>query len=331
MPVVIERMQNDAGWPLVVQCTGRGSLCEWLSTRKRELDDLLAEHGALLFRGFHIDSEGTFGEAARCVAPDLLDYTYRSTPRTTVERGIYTATEYPATVTIPQHNENAYQRDWPMRLMFACVQPAASGGDTPLADTRRVTRRLGGQIVDTFAEKGVLYVRNYHKHLDVQWQTVFQTELRAQAEEFCRRNDIDYEWIQDGRLRTKQRCQGVAAHPQGETLFFNQAHLFHVSSLDAATRNALLSMFTEADLPRNAYYGDGTALEQPTLESIRAAYHAEATSFTWQRGDFLLIDNMLVSHGRMPYQGTRKVLVSMALPRSSLTAPASGTGTSVSR
>jgi hypothetical protein len=37
-------------------------------------------------------------------------------------------------------------------------------------------------------------------------------------------------------------------------------------------------------------------------------------AFPWQKGDILLLDNMLVAHGRAPYAGPRKVVVAMAEP-----------------
>jgi len=34
--------------------------------------------------------------------------------------------------------------------------------------------------------------------------------------------------------------------------------------------------------------------------------------FPSQRGDLLMLDNMLVAHGRTPYEGPRQILVGMA-------------------
>ena len=114
-------------------------------------------------------------------------------------------------------------------------------------------------------------------------------------------------------MRTKAVAQAVARHPEtGETAWFNQAHLFHVSSIDPSIRKILMAKFKEEGLPRNSYYGDGTPIEDAVLDEIRAAYTKAEVAFPWQPGDVLMIDNMLVSHGRRPFKGPRKTLVAMA-------------------
>jgi hypothetical protein len=94
--------------------------------------------------------------------------------------------------------------------------------------------------------------------------------------------------------------------------WFNQAHLFHVSSVEPAIRKILVAKFKEDGLPRNSYYGDGTPIEDSVLDEIRSAYAKTEVAFPWQRGDVIMIDNMLVSHGRRPFKGPRKTLVAMA-------------------
>ena len=50
---------------------------------------------------------------------------------------------------------------------------------------------------------------------------------------------------------------------------------------------------TVQDLPRNAYYGDESSIEAEVLEDIRQLYARHAVDFRWERGDLLLLDNVL--------------------------------------
>jgi alpha-ketoglutarate-dependent taurine dioxygenase len=299
--------------PLVIEPeTTNTNLDAWLESNKNFVDSQLARHGALLFRGFGIRGDDEFPAVVNKLCDEALSYVYRSTPRTQVGKNIYTATEYPAHKSIPLHNEEAFKRDWPMRLIFFCSQPAQQGGETPIADTLRVTARISPEIKQTFARKKVMYVRNYGTGVDLSWQTVFQTESKVEVEQYCRDHDIEFEWKPDGCLRTWQICQGLAEHPSsGDLIWFNQAHLFHVSSLDEKTRKAMLSVYAEDQLPRNSYYGDGSKIEAEVLEHIRAAFEAETIVFPWRKHDVMLLDNMLVSHARKPFSGQRRTLVGM--------------------
>jgi len=311
--------------PLYVQATDQPDLEKFARERRAWIDSTLVQQGAILFRGFNVDSPDAFRRGAVSLCDRLLDYVYRSTPRRSVDSGIYTATEYRANASIPMHNENAFQRNWPMKLVFGCLQPAASGGETPLASTAGVTQRIDNDIVEAFNEHGVLYVRNYGHGVDLDWETTFQTQARSDVEAYCRTNEIEWEWLSAQQLRTRQQCQALARHPTtGETLWFNQAHLFHISSLEPEHQNAMLEQFGEDDLPRNAYLGDGSSLDGGMLERIRSAYEAEKVTFPWEKGDVLLVDNMLVAHSRNPFEGTRQVLVAMGDPFSGYGADAAG-------
>jgi alpha-ketoglutarate-dependent taurine dioxygenase len=276
-----------------------------------------AEHleraGGILFRGFAVPDVSAFKDFAASFGDPLLSYEFGSTPRSKVEQGVYTSTEYPAHQSIPLHNEQAYTRQWPMRIWFYCHTAAPAGGETPIADSREVYRRIDPAIRARFVEKGLMYVRNYGNGLDVPWQQVFNTDDPVAVEAFCREQDVVCEWKDEGELRTRQVCQAVAAHPRtGEAVWFNQAHLFHVSALEEAVREALLEVVDEADLPRHVYYGDGSPIEEAILDEIRAAYDSVTIRFPWQQGDVLMLDNMLAAHGRAPFKGPRRVVVAMA-------------------
>lgn len=302
--------------PLVIQPdTESINLITWARSNREFIETELLKHGALLFRGFKLGPDTEFEQFIAAISGELLEYSYRSTPRTQVNGRIYTSTEYPPDQSIPLHNEMSYSSSWPMKIWFSCVKSAEQGGETPIADSRKVYERINPKIRERFADKGVMYVRNYGDGLDLSWQNVFQTEDKSDVEEFCRKAGIELEWTSDNRLRTRQLCQGVATHPKvSGMVWFNQAHLFHVSSLEADIRESLMSSFRAEDLPRNAYYGDGAQIEDDVLDEIRDVYRQEQIVFPWQQGDILMLDNMLMAHGRAPFVGSRKVLVGMAEP-----------------
>lgn len=302
--------------PAVIRPGAEGiELVAWAASNLALLERLLVVHGGLLFRGFQVTGVAHFEQFIKAMAGELLEYTYRSTPRTRIGGQVYTSTEYPADQFIPLHNENSYANSWPMKIWFYCEQPAACGGETPLADSRKVLRRLDPDIREQFTRKQIMYVRNYSEALDLPWQTVFQTTNKAAVEAYCRRAQLAFQWRAGERLRTQQICPAVAVHPRtGERVWFNQAHLFHPSSLPREALDSLRANYRADEFPRHACYGDGSPIDEAVLAEIRACYQAEAAIFGWQQHDVLLLDNMLMAHGRTPFSGPRRVLVGMAEP-----------------
>ncbi len=288
------------------------NLIDWARRHREELAQELLQFGVILFRGFALETADRFRELAQVFAP-LLDYRERAAPRTEVSRSIYTSTEFPPDQIIPMHHEMSYSHNWPTKLWFFCEQSPASGGRTPVVDDRRIFSLIPTAIKNRFMEKKVMYVRNYGEGVDMPWQVVFQTEDRAVVEAYCRKSHTVAEWKDGDRLRTRAVRQAVATHPTtGDTVWFNHAYMFHHSNLEPSVRAALLAEFAEDELPRNAFYGDGTPIEPSILEELKALYEREACRFDWQQGDVMMVDNFLASHGREAFSGPRKILVAMS-------------------
>ncbi|MGJ4902704.1 TauD/TfdA family dioxygenase [Bradyrhizobium sp. HKCCYLRH2060] len=289
-------------------------LIEAVSDVRDMIERQLYACGGILFRGFHLDGAEAFRSFAASFGHPLLSYEFGSTPRSKVSAGVYTSTEYPPHQSIPLHNEQAYTRDWPMKIWFYCEQAAQQGGETPVADGRLIHRDMPAAIRNRFAERGVMYVRNYGSGLDVDWRQVFGTESKAEVEAYCAAHAIACEWKDGDELRTRQVCQGTAVHPvTGDMVWFNQAHLFHVSSLAPEVRESLLDIVGDPlELPRNAFYGDGAPIEDETLATVRRVLDRHKIVFPWQTGDVVMLDNMLTAHAREPFKGPRRVIVAMA-------------------
>jgi alpha-ketoglutarate-dependent taurine dioxygenase len=299
-------------YPLVLApAAGRVDLAAWAAENRGFIVSSLLRCGAVLFRGFDLATPAEFERAAGAICPELFGE-YGDLPREGVNGKVYASTPYPANQAILFHNESSHLPRWPLKQFFACMTPSETGGETPLLDCREVARSLDGAILDRFAEKGLVYVRNFCDGIDVSWQHFFKTEDKKVVEKICADGGMACEWVRGKTLRVKQKARAVRKHPvTGETVFFNQVQLHHPYCLDAATRKSLVALFKEEGLPRNVYYGDGTRIEDAVMAELDKLYWGKAKAFPWQRGDMIMLDNMLTAHARKPFTGVRKIVVAM--------------------
>jgi alpha-ketoglutarate-dependent taurine dioxygenase len=306
-----EFLEPNITLPLVITPDAEEvDLAEWARTNQEFIDAQLLKHGALLFRGFSVSSAAEFEEFAKSTCSDLFG-DYGDLPREEEGGKVYASTPYPPEERILFHNESSHMHRWPMLIWFYCVKAAERGGETPIVDCRQVYQHLDPGIRDRFEREGLMYVRNFTDKLDVSWQNFFQTDERAEVEEYCRRAAIDFEWTENG-LRIRQLSPAVVAHPQtGEMVFFNQIQLHHISCLPATVQDSLRSMLDEKDFPRNVYYGDGSPIEDSTVEAVKSLYDRLAIGFRWQERDVLMLNNMLVAHSRNAFSGARKIVVAL--------------------
>jgi len=279
------------------------SISDFASSERDNLNELLWEHGYVLLRGFKVGSEVDFEHFVREFSGrDLFNYSGGASPRTALSAGgLYTSTEYPPEIRIPLHNELSYSRTFPYHLFFWCVTPAGHGGETTLADSRKILHAIEPAIVNRFKDKSICYVRNLHsdKGSGYSWQDAFETDSPAEAEQKCHKVGAQFEWLNEGYLRVTQICPATIVHPiTGEEVWFNQADGFH-------------SLFAE-DRPRlESRFGDGSKINISDLQAIRKAIDVETLAHKWQKDDVIIIDNILAAHGRMPFTGSRKILLAM--------------------
>ncbi len=287
-------------------------LSEWLKSKKPLVDSILHRYGAIHFIGFGIDSAARLEKVAYAYSNDVLDYVERGASRVRLGNNVFTSTAYAKEEHIPMHHEMSYSNQWPSKLFFACETPAATQGYTPLVDDRELYKQIPEEIKRKFKEKKIMYVRNYGLGVDMGWREAFNTDDRVKVEQYLQATQTQYEWISDEHLRTVAVRQVVASHPvTGDEVWFNHAHLFHISNMPKDVCEFLIEEFTAEGLPRNVFYGDGSAIEDEYIETISSLYKRAAKTFIWQKGDVLLADNFLVCHGRTAFTGERKILVAM--------------------
>ena len=308
LPLLIEpRGDRDAGFE---------ALLSWLGEARTWIEAKLCGHGALLLRGFALQTAEDFQRVCCALGPELKPYVGGDSPRRALLEGVYDSTEFPAQLQIELHNELSYGGCWPSRIYFFCRRPAREGGETPIADSREILRRLDPAIARRFAERGVRYSQNLRDRkrpgAGRSWQATFETDERATVEAHCRKAGMDWRWTERG-LSTSVVRPGVLRHPAtGEAVWFNQADQWHAALAGVKHPDARPRALDEAALPCHASFGDGGAIDPAELMAVRRVYAECEVVFTWHRGDLLVLDNVLSAHGRKPFKGAREILVAMA-------------------
>ncbi len=292
------------------------SLSGLFDLHKETIDKSLLKYGGILFRGFKLDGVDEFQNMIEESYGNALEYNDRATQRSRVKGKVFTATDYPPDQEILLHNESSFAAKFPRKIFFYSIETADKGGETPIADVRKVYNRLEPSIRKPFVDNGVLYVRNFTGGpFGFKWQEVYQTEDKSEMEKFCTESDIEFEWIGEDKVKTWQKRPATVKHPDtGENLWINHATVLNVFSIEPKLQQMMLKFFKEKDLPNNTYYGNGKSIDQETIQKLKKAYDDETFSFPWEKGDVLMLDNMMVAHGRRPFSGTREVVVAMANP-----------------
>jgi hypothetical protein len=207
-------LESSHTLPVVIEpITASTDSFSWVSENRVLIERSLLLHGAVLFRNFDI---GTIEDFRRFIAPlieEAMRHPEMIAGRQEVGEGVYTPTKYPEDQQIAPHNEHSASVTFPGRLAFWCQTPAAQGGETPIIDTRKVYRRIHTRIRYKFERLGWMFVRNYHDLPGRRWQTVFQTETRAEVEAYCDKNEIYFEWKAGNYLRTWRVRPAVMQHP----------------------------------------------------------------------------------------------------------------------
>jgi alpha-ketoglutarate-dependent taurine dioxygenase len=336
--------------PLVLRPAGADksprSLAAFLSANADWFAGALRHHGAVLFRGFEVFTAPEFESVALSISPDLGTAYLGTSPRNSLTKHVFTASELPPFYPIPQHIEMSFLKSTPKRLFFHAQSPSKGvGGETPMCDFAAVWRDLDPAVRRKFETLGVTNIRNYAgppkpgaqaAKLDPsklkRWDEMFATTDKAEVERIAKSEDLTVEWLEGDRLRLTNTQPAVRTHPEtGVPVWFNHTQVFHptqaygeflriskvqrpLETLGLAAASYALLLRTrlaraEKDLGMYCTYGDGTPIPDSDVEAVRDAIWKNLVATKWETGDIFAIDNLRVSHGRLPYRGPRLITV----------------------
>ncbi|MFK8015379.1 MAG: TauD/TfdA family dioxygenase [Gammaproteobacteria bacterium] len=308
---VPQQQEHGGVFPLVFAASAAsdpGDAFAWLAAQRESLLDQVSRHGAVLFRDFGVNDAEQFDRFVRAL--DLPNFTYADSlsnaVRINMTDRVFTANEAPPDVGIFLHHEMAQTPIFPSRLFFYCEQAAAQAGQTPLCRSDALYNALREALpafVDRCEQLGVKYSNTMPASDDHQsgqgrsWRSTLGAQQRDDAERKLQELGYSWEWLADESLAvTSPVLPAVRQLHDGRKVFFNQL---------------IAAYLGWADSHKALRFGDDSAMDQDAMQ--RASDIADALTFdlAWQSGDVALVDNHTVMHGRRPFKGTRRVLVSL--------------------
>jgi len=295
--------------PLVITPRWNSSksfLADWCRSNRSWLDNQLVAYGAILVRGFALDTPADM-EATICSYHPNLNNTYRGTSPRTLMKGtdyVFSAAEVPNNYPIAQHIEMSFLDAPPCQLFFGCIkQSNAPGGETALADFRQVYRDIPNDLKQKLIDKGVRYQRT-HKRVGsyftydvsdmVGWPEIFGTTDKQQVEKMCAAEGIPVEWKGDTFVSVA-KSDAFQLHPvTKEPVWFNHTQVFHWTTFPVElwfafcrthdVRLLVHCLFVAAfciikygilhhEMGLHATFGDGTTITIREMQEIRCCIH----------------------------------------------------------
>ncbi|RMZ85881.1 hypothetical protein DV737_g371, partial [Chaetothyriales sp. CBS 132003] len=290
------------------------------------LTNLLAQHGALLFRNLPIHSAAEFSKFAHAFNFRPHEIIGIVVDRPLLAPNVAPANESPPHVLIYNHNESPQVPHAPEYVMFYSHIAPNEGGETPISSSLELFHRAQQQIpefINQLAAKGVLsrvtykFTKQYEggstlrqafgKEIqDGDDEDTRRAKIEAQIRRYGRGENTTWQWTDDGIVLTHRlpaiRTQQSSGLP---TLF---------TGLAAYYKNTLVNQANGRKNVTTQLFGDGTEIPEHYLKTLADITDEIRVLHRWQRGDVLVFDNVVAQHGRQPWvgeQGDRIVLASL--------------------
>lgn len=168
-------------------------------------------------------------------------------------------------------------------MWFYCESGEGDYQSTTLCDGIALFAGLRPEDQALFLNHPLCYERYHSEHF---WRTQYLVDTPEALEAYLRSQDREWEWLPDQGLKTRFIASAVHLR-KGTPVFIN-------SFLPFGLRQLRRPEETRARVS----FADGTPLDEALLLRVEAVAERLTRRIDWKKGDFLVIDNTRMMHGR---------------------------------
>lgn len=319
--------------------------CKFVQDHRPFIDQALKDCGAVLFRGFPLDSPDDFNTFVHAWN-GLQDLSYERSMSFAVRHRLsdrICTTNEGKSGGLVFHHEQAQTPLWPSHVFFCCLLPAqpGDGGATGIVSSDLVYEELKTRhpdFMESCETHGVRYTvyagpeQDATKGAGRSWKSFFHANTKEECEVKLKAGGWEWEWGV-GPTESSQvgpdflKCttpvlDAVKVAPgTSKKCFFNQLIATTANALEFSRvgtqgggYDPLKDVPTQEGIDACVRFGNGDSVPLEVLLEAKQMCEEHAIDVCWQKGDVALLSNYLMMHARRPWngpEGTRQLLASL--------------------
>lgn len=253
----------------------------------------------------------------------------RSAP---VAENVFKSTELPPDVTIPLHQEMAYVAVIPDYISLFCSSAASGDQKTNLVgDMVRFTQTLPDWVFEKYRGR-TARLRRFMPPRGIDhgmfrlrrcWNDMIGTSDRDEARAIAAERNWELRWTEDDFLEVLQEpFPFFRQHPIHGEIWCTQAFAYlpviqsYLARRDGRVDDWNRMQAAMAEAPETldtAVLDDGAPLDDDDALFIHKRLEEQTFRIALREGELLILDNILRSHGRSAFHGTRKIFVALGV------------------
>ncbi|MDY7002853.1 MAG: TauD/TfdA family dioxygenase [Cyanobacteriota bacterium] len=295
----------------------QANICNTIPASTEQLIDQLSEHGHILIR---MDMPLNEDKIIELIGgrENLMSYNeYGTQEREKISGSQFiNVTNWRKDLELPPHTELTHHTDFPQYVCFICKQPAQYAGETTIYDCEKAFANLTPSFQQEAMEKNVIFVKKYvkkqnHKKYDFSWEKVLGKNSTAE-EAVSHWTKLGYTCSMYQESENGSTIDIVEIQIKRPIAYHYKGKVCLHSSIIGVAPYWYKETWGDKEPQIIVKWEDGNLLSDEQFRNMEKVFRSARIFYNnYQKNDVLILDNLRIAHGRLPFKGERVVGILM--------------------